>query len=122
MTLEEALAASYRITMRRDELGEDEPCWVAEIPDIPGCYGWGLTQEEAREHLEVTKRICLETRAEKGLPLPQPVMVKVSTQNLRFEEAQLLQLLKQLLGNPEPQPIRVGFPQQPAIAPSVFVT
>lgn len=75
VTLDEALAATYSHTIQEDVLGGERPCWTASIPEIPGCYGWGITEEEAFEELEVAKGICLRAMAEKGLPLPEPPRV-----------------------------------------------
>ncbi len=53
------------VTIDRDEYG----VWVVECPSIPGCVSQGQTKEEALENIREAIRLCLEVRAERGLPL-----------------------------------------------------
>ena len=53
------------VTLDRDEDG----IWVAECPAIPGCVSQGGTREEAAESIREAIVLCLEVRAERGLPL-----------------------------------------------------
>ncbi len=53
------------VTIVRDEDG----AWVAECPSIPGCVSQGATREEAIENIEDAIKLCLEVRAERGMPL-----------------------------------------------------
>jgi predicted RNase H-like HicB family nuclease len=55
----------FNITLDRDEDG----MWIAECPAIPGCVSQGQTKEEAMENVKEAFRLCLEVRAEKGMPL-----------------------------------------------------
>ena len=55
----------FSITLERDEDG----IWVAECPSIPGCVSQGKTREEAIENVREAIALCLEVRAEQGLPL-----------------------------------------------------
>jgi predicted RNase H-like HicB family nuclease len=55
----------FMVTIQRDEEG----MWVAECPSIPGCVSQGATKEEALENVEEAIALCLEVRAEQGLPL-----------------------------------------------------
>jgi predicted RNase H-like HicB family nuclease len=55
----------FNITIDRDEDG----IWVVECPAIPGCVSQGKTKDEAIENIKEAIRLCLEVRAEKGLPL-----------------------------------------------------
>jgi predicted RNase H-like HicB family nuclease len=55
----------FQITLDRDEDG----VWIAECPSIPGCVSQGRTKEEAIENIQEAIALCLEVRAEKGLPL-----------------------------------------------------
>jgi predicted RNase H-like HicB family nuclease len=52
-------------TLERDEDG----VWVAECPSIPGCVSQGATREEAVANIREAIALCLEVRAERGLPL-----------------------------------------------------
>lgn len=55
----------FNITIDRDEDG----VWVVECPSIPGCITQGATKEEALENIKEAIQLCLEVRAEMGLPL-----------------------------------------------------
>jgi predicted RNase H-like HicB family nuclease len=55
----------FNITIDRDEDG----MWISECPSIPGCVGQGKTKEEAVENIKEAIKLCLEVRAEQGLPL-----------------------------------------------------
>ena len=53
------------VTMDRDEDG----VWVVECPAIPGCISQGGSKQEALENIKEAIQLCLEVRAEQGLPL-----------------------------------------------------
>ena len=53
------------VTIDRDEDG----VWVVECPAIPGCVSQGNTKEEAIKNIQEAMALCLEVRAERGLPL-----------------------------------------------------
>lgn len=53
------------VTLDRDEDG----VWIAECPSIPGCVSQGKTKAEALKNIEDAMTLCLEVRAERGLPL-----------------------------------------------------
>lgn len=55
----------FNVTIERDEDG----VWVVECPAIPGCVSQGKTREQALENTKEAIALCLEVRAEKGLPL-----------------------------------------------------
>jgi predicted RNase H-like HicB family nuclease len=55
----------FVITLDRDEDG----IWIAECPAIPGCVSQGLTRDEALTNIREAIALCLEVRAERGLPL-----------------------------------------------------
>jgi predicted RNase H-like HicB family nuclease len=55
----------FYITIDRDEDG----VWIAECPAIPGCVSQGSTKEEALANIQEAIQLCLEVRAERGLPL-----------------------------------------------------
>ena len=52
-------------TLERDEDG----VWVAECPSIPGCVSQGASKQEALENIKEAIQLCLEVRAERGMPL-----------------------------------------------------
>jgi len=54
----------FNVTLERDEDG----VWIAECPAIPGCVSQGKTREEALANAQEAIHLCLEVRAEQGLP------------------------------------------------------
>ena len=55
----------FQVTVDRDEDG----VWAAECPAIPGCVSQGDTRGEALKNIRAAIRLCLEVRAERGMPL-----------------------------------------------------
>jgi predicted RNase H-like HicB family nuclease len=55
----------FMVTLDRDENG----VWVVECPSIPGCVSQGETRAEALGNIQEAIALCLEVRAERGLPL-----------------------------------------------------
>ena len=55
----------FPVTIDRDEDG----VWVVECPSIPGCVSQGQTRTEALNNIQEAIALCLEVRAERGLPL-----------------------------------------------------
>lgn len=55
----------FNITIDRDEDG----IWIAECPSIPGCVSQGSAKDEAIENIKDAINVCLEVRAERGMPL-----------------------------------------------------
>ena len=55
----------FNVTVDRDEDG----VWIVECPAIPGCVSQGKTKDEALDSIREAITLCLEVRAEKGLPL-----------------------------------------------------
>jgi predicted RNase H-like HicB family nuclease len=55
----------FNVTIDRDEDGY----WIVECPSIPGCISQGDTREEAMENIKDAIKVCLEVRADRGMPL-----------------------------------------------------
>jgi predicted RNase H-like HicB family nuclease len=56
---------TFQVIINRDEDG----MWVAECPSIPGCVSQGDTKEESLTNIDEAVRLCLDVRAERGMPL-----------------------------------------------------
>jgi predicted RNase H-like HicB family nuclease len=54
----------FATVLDRDEDG----MWIAECPSIPGCVSQGKTREEALANIKEAIALCLEVRAERGMP------------------------------------------------------
>ena len=59
------MTMKFLTTLERDEHG----VWIAECPSIPGCVSQGDTRDEALANIREAIAVCLEVRAERGLPL-----------------------------------------------------
>ncbi len=55
----------FSVTVIQDEDG----CFIAECPEVPGCVSQGPTRTAALENVRAAIRECLEVRREQGLPL-----------------------------------------------------
>ena len=55
----------FSVTIDRDDGG----LWVVDCPAIPGCVSQGVTKDEALSNIAEAISLCLEVRAERGLPL-----------------------------------------------------
>ena len=55
----------FTVTLDRDEDG----AWIPECPAIPRCVSQGPTKEHALKNIKDVIKLCLEVRAERGLPL-----------------------------------------------------
>ena len=53
------------VTIDRDEDG----VWIVECPSIPGCVSQGDTKDKAIANIREAIALCIEVRAERGLPL-----------------------------------------------------
>ena len=56
---------NFHVTLCQDEDG----FWVVEGPAVPGCLSQGKTREEALANIKEAIALCLEVRAERGMPL-----------------------------------------------------
>ena len=55
----------FYTTIDRDEDGT----WIVECPSIPGCVSQGKTRQAALKNIKEAIQLCLEVRAERGMPL-----------------------------------------------------
>jgi len=55
----------FHVTIDRDKDG----VWIVACPAIPGCVSQGKTGDEALENIKAAITLCLQVRAERGLPL-----------------------------------------------------
>lgn len=62
----------YKIVLSEERDGDDVS-WVAEVPELPGCYCAEDTPEEVIAHVEQSISDWLNAAAENGRPIPSPV-------------------------------------------------
>ena len=51
---------------------EEDECYVAEAPELPGCMAHGETDAEALENIHQAMALWLESAREDGAPVPKP--------------------------------------------------
>jgi predicted RNase H-like HicB family nuclease len=65
------LKMEFTVIIERDEDGY----YVAEVPDLKGCYTQGKTLEEVMRNIREVIELCLE--AEKGKEFPKKELIGV---------------------------------------------
>jgi len=51
---------------------EQDGCFLAEVPDLPGCIADGRTEEEARQHAEESAGRWIKMAKYMGREVPAP--------------------------------------------------
>jgi predicted RNase H-like HicB family nuclease len=51
---------------------DDDECFVAEVPDLPGCMADGRSYEEAAANAELAMKQWIELAVELGRTIPEP--------------------------------------------------
>jgi predicted RNase H-like HicB family nuclease len=61
----------YNVAQSSDEVPhqDEDGAWIVECPAIPGCVSQGRSREEAMANIKEAISLCLEVRAERGMPL-----------------------------------------------------
>ena len=62
--------ASYKVIIERDE---EEQCYIASVPALPGCRTQGKTREETVERVKEAIQGYLESLQKEGAPVPKDV-------------------------------------------------
>lgn len=69
----------YTTIVFRDETTDDEPIYVAIIPELEGCSASGDTPQEASENLKSAKEDFIYFLLEDGLDVPEPQLIGTHT-------------------------------------------
>jgi predicted RNase H-like HicB family nuclease len=64
----------YRVNIFWDD---DDYCYLAEMPELPGCMAEGETYEEALRNIQKISEMWLETAKKHGDPIPEPMHNKI---------------------------------------------
>ncbi len=51
---------------------DEDQCYVAEVPELPGCAADGKTYDEALAAVEIIAHEWIETATRLGRPIPEP--------------------------------------------------
>jgi predicted RNase H-like HicB family nuclease len=65
-------AVEFTVIVEKDEDGY----YVAEVPDLKGCYTQGKTMEEVMKNIREVIELCLEAEKEKEFPKKELVAVQ----------------------------------------------
>jgi predicted RNase H-like HicB family nuclease len=58
---------------------EPDGCYLAEVPDLPGCIADGMTEEEARRHAGESAERWVKMAQYMGREIPAPPYAPVPT-------------------------------------------
>ena len=50
----------------------EDSCFIAEVPELPGCLAHGDTQDKALKEIQVAMDLWIETAHEDGVHIPIP--------------------------------------------------
>jgi antitoxin HicB len=67
-TVQDLLRRPYRKVIT----GDSEEGFLAMVPELPGCFTAGETEQEALELLHDAMAGWIESAIERGLPIPEP--------------------------------------------------
>ncbi len=51
---------------------EEDEGYIAVVPELPGCFAFGETEEEALKEVKIAIELWLETARKEGRDIPQP--------------------------------------------------
>lgn len=51
---------------------QEDNCYLAEVPELPGCMADGLTYQTALKNIEKAMKLWIETAKELGREIPEP--------------------------------------------------
>lgn len=69
----EALAARpYGVLVEVEADSTGKPIYIARIPELPGCMGHGVTEQEAVADVKAAAVVYIQSLLEDGLEVPEP--------------------------------------------------
>lgn len=69
----EALAARpYGVLVEVEANSTGKPIYIARIPELPGCMGQGITEQEAVADVKSAAVVYIQSLLEDGLEVPEP--------------------------------------------------
>ena len=51
---------------------KEDNCYLAEVPELPGCMADGETLTEVAQAIEESMKIWIEVHRERGVEIPEP--------------------------------------------------
>jgi predicted RNase H-like HicB family nuclease len=66
---------------------DEDGCYLAQVPELPGCVSDGQTYQQALENLQVILEEWIETARAEGMPIPTPLTLqRLQSENLKAQE------------------------------------
>ena len=66
---------------------DEDGCYLAQVPELPGCVSDGRTRQEALDNLQVILEEWIETATADGMPIPTPLTLeRLQGENLKAQE------------------------------------
>lgn len=59
----------------------EDDCFVAEVPELPGCMAHGNSHEAALENAKQAMVLWIDTAKQTGRPVPKPKDRRLTTAN-----------------------------------------
>lgn len=63
-------------------LVQEDDKWWAYIPELPGVFGLGNLEEEAKKDITIALELYLDDMREEGKPLPMPHVRRLETSQI----------------------------------------
>ncbi len=60
---------------------DEDGCFVAEVPELPGCMAHGETHEDALRNAKEAMALWIDTAKQAGRPVPAPKTRRLTTAN-----------------------------------------
>lgn len=51
---------------------KEDGCYLAEVPELPGCMADGETLAEVTKEIEESMKLWIEVNKERGIAIPEP--------------------------------------------------
>jgi predicted RNase H-like HicB family nuclease len=69
----------YFVKVVQDETTDGEKAWFASNPELEGCFGQGMSKEEAEINLKEARIDYIQSLLEDNLPVPIPQTIATTT-------------------------------------------
>jgi predicted RNase H-like HicB family nuclease len=79
MTAERLSARPYNVRISLDQTTDGKPVYLAQSPELEGCFGQGYDIDDAVHNLHEARIDYILSLLEDDLPIPEPAMTATST-------------------------------------------
>jgi predicted RNase H-like HicB family nuclease len=75
----EIASQPYTVEVVLDETTDGQPVYVAKTPELEGCFGQGVTIDDAVKSLSEARIDFIQSLLEDNLPIPSPSILATTT-------------------------------------------